>query len=175
MHKQQGDSSDSINVGEKEIEVHKQLAGYPFIVNLFSYGEEGGSYYILMELGLGGNLTTYIHRHNINNSFITIYAAEILLAVNHIHSKGFIYHDLKSDNIVFGADGHIRLCDFGLACKLTDEPTIQNKSGTNLFLSPEIITSTPCDGKSVDYWSYGCLLYELYTSIFLLYYRNCTF
>lgn len=98
-----------------------------------------------------------------SNYFIQYYTAEILLALDYIHSQRFIYKDLKTENILFDNDGNIKLCDFGASVSLQDTLSVYNKTGTRVFCSPEVVKSEICDGKSIDYWAFGCLLFELFT------------
>ena len=90
------------------------------------------------------------------------YCAEVLLALEHLHSKGVIYRDLKLDNIVLGADGHIKLADYGL-CKSgikTESDTTTTYCGTPEFMAPEILKDTKYT-RAVDWWTLGVLLYEM--------------
>ena len=73
----------------------------------------------------GGELTTYINSHKQLNKrgfdelTIAFYAAEIIVALEHIHNLGIVYRDMKPENILICQDGHIKLTDFGLS-KITE-------------------------------------------------------
>lgn len=173
------DKEKNIQLITNEITTHSKLI-HPFIISFIynseipSIGEETventrneiNATYILMELGIGGNMLEYLKNNNpLNEDFIRFYTAEILIALNFIHEQGYVYKDLKTENILFGVDGHIRLCDFGLSTELFNNNYIYKPYGTKPYLSPEIIQKIACDGKSIDYWAFGCLLFELFTNI----------
>ena len=93
------------------------------------------------------------------------YLAEILLALEDMHSREIIYRDLKPDNIVFDEKGHAMVTDFGLA--KTDVPNnnaAKSVCGSPAYLAPEMLKRQG-HGKSVDWYLLGVLFYEMLVGI----------
>jgi serine/threonine protein kinase len=91
-----------------------------------------------------------------------LYLAEVILAIEDLHTRNIIYRDLKPDNIVLDDEGHARLTDFGLAKEGVSDLKDGAKSfcGSNAYLSPEMLKKQG-HGKSVDIYLLGVLLYEM--------------
>jgi serine/threonine protein kinase len=94
------------------------------------------------------------------------YAAEMILALQHLHDCGIIYRDLKPENVLLDSQGHLKITDFGLSkAKLENKDSQTNTfCGTPEYLAPEIIIGKG-HSYSVDWWSLGMLLYEMISGI----------
>jgi ribosomal protein S6 kinase alpha-5 len=93
------------------------------------------------------------------------YAAEVTLALEFLHELGVIYRDMKLENILLDAEGHVLLTDFGLSKEMMHEGEDGERTfsfvGTNEYLAPEVIEEGKGHTKAVDWWALGILLYEL--------------
>ena len=134
----------------------------PFIVNLYYAFQDEFKLYFITEFMQGGELFFHLHKEKQFNSEKTkFYTIEILLALEDIHNNNMIYRDLKPENILFDKYGHIKLTDFGLS-KILDKKNMKTYTicGTPEYLAPEILLNKGYD-KSVDFFSLGCLIYEM--------------
>jgi cGMP-dependent protein kinase len=166
---------------EKNIMTEKNLlfecANSPFILQLLQTYNHTNQILMLMEFIQGGELWSYIYEKQdalkrnkmggFEMSAVKFYAGNVILAFQHIHSKGIAYRDLKPENLLLDSNGYLKVIDFGFAKKIpyvrgneTHEKTY-TLCGTPEYLAPEIVMSKGYD-KSVDYWALGCLVYELF-------------
>ncbi|CAO3577140.1 unnamed protein product [Absidia cylindrospora] len=99
--------------------------------------------------------------HMFSEDVARFYLAELVLALEHIHSLGIIYRDLKPENCLLDKEGHIVLTDFGLSKVSLDERT-NTMCGTAEYISPEVLLEMMYD-NSVDWWTLGILMYEMLT------------
>ena len=141
-----------------------KLSG-PFTVNIKFAFQDESKLYIVSEFLQGGDMFYHIHHSTINLTEETVkfYIIEIILGIEFLHSNNVIYRDLKPENILMDSEGHIKLSDFGLS-KLLENPKDKAYTlcGTLQYLAPEIIKNKGYD-KSVDWWSLGCIYYEMLT------------
>ena len=92
--------------------------------------------------------------------------AEIVLAMEYLHSNNIIYRDLKPENVLIDGDGHVRLADFGLSKMNFCEEDVSNSfCGSPEYMSPEMLYSNSYHNKMVDIYALGCLLYEILVGI----------
>ncbi|KAJ1968848.1 hypothetical protein IWQ62_000992 [Dispira parvispora] len=137
---------------------------HPFVVRLFYAFQTAECLYLILEYASGGEL---FHHMNVERMFTErvarFFAAEIVLALEHLHTLGIIYRDLKPENCLLDSDGHIVLTDFGLSkLGLPENGKTNTFCGTIEYMAPEVLDESPYD-QSVDWWSLGILLYDMIT------------
>jgi len=149
---------------EKEI---LETVKHPFMIELHDCFQSRRKIFFVMHFANGGNLKYHLCKKRKFSMVETqFYGAEILLALDHLHKKGYIYRDLKLENVLIDAEGHIKLVDFGVAKKLEDLPDGERQEltgtywGTPEYLAPEVRMKKKYD-KSVDFWSFGVLLHTM--------------
>ncbi|KAF9511053.1 hypothetical protein BS47DRAFT_1347211 [Hydnum rufescens UP504] len=138
------------------------LVNNPFIVPLKYSFQTPDRLYLVMPLASGGELFHHLQNEGrFDEERCRFYGAELLSALEHLHSFNVVYRDLKPENILLDYAGHIALCDFGL-CKLdmTEDSTTNTFCGTPEYIAPELLEGKGYN-KSVDWWTLGVLLYEM--------------
>jgi beta-adrenergic-receptor kinase len=91
------------------------------------------------------------------------YSARIMLGLQALHDRGYVYRDLKPENCLLGEDGRVKLTDLGLAVKVT--PDLHGAAGTRGYWAPEMIDRDNSGKRKnydrmVDWFSFGCCLAE---------------
>lgn len=135
---------------------------YPFLTIGHCCFQSEDRLYFVMEYVLGRDLVYHIeHARKFPEYRSMFYSAEIFLALTYLHSQRLIYRDLKLDNIILDKFGHCKLIDFGMS-KILSSDTMKTRTfcGTPSYISPEILRGESYD-YSVDWWSFGVLLFEM--------------
>uniref|UniRef100_A0A915NCU4 protein kinase C n=1 Tax=Meloidogyne javanica TaxID=6303 RepID=A0A915NCU4_MELJA len=126
--------------------------------------ETASRLFYVIEFIPGGDLMFHMQRqHKLPEEHARFYSAEVILALHFLHTRGIIYRDLKLDNVLLDAEGHVKLTDFGM-CKENIGPNDLTSTfcGTPNYIAPEILRGEDYGyGYSVDFWALGVLMFEM--------------
>lgn len=148
-----------------ERQILESVNRHPFVVKLFYAFQDLEKLYLILEYGQGGELFTHLSTEKMfSEPVAAFYMAEMLLAISHLHNDlGVVYRDLKPENCLLDADGHLLLTDFGLSKVAVDPSDCCNSMlGTVEYMAPEVVLGKKY-GRAVDWWSFGALGYDLMT------------
>ena len=136
---------------------------HPNIVNVFDVGDDGGVYYIVMELIEGITLKEYISKKGkLSIKEATSIAIQVSMGLEAAHSHGIVHRDVKPQNIIISTDGKVKVTDFGIARAASSNTISSNVMGSVHYSSPEQVRGGYSDEKS-DIYSLGITLYEMVT------------
>ncbi|KAJ3235151.1 Ribosomal protein S6 kinase beta-1 [Chytriomyces hyalinus] len=134
---------------------------HPFIVKLHYAFQSPEKLYLILQYAPGGELFSHLAQQRMfDEDTASFYIGELLLAIEHLHGLGIIYRDLKPENVLLDAQGHVLLTDFGLSKVALETRTV---CGTIEFTAPEVLEVSVDYGCAVDYWSLGVMLFDMLT------------
>lgn len=107
-------------------------ANSDWIVRMHYAFQDARFLYMVMEFMPGGDLVNLMAIYNLNEEWARFYVAELVLALDAIHSYGYIHRDVKPDNMLLCASGHVKLADFGTCVKLDTVRLAEMKSKSGL-------------------------------------------
>lgn len=158
-----------------------RLTDHPGVVRLYYTFQDERSLYFVLDLATGGELLGVLKKvGSFDEECSRFYGAQILDAIEYMHSRGIIHRDLKPENVLLDDQMHVKITDFGTAkildlsgqaqfgkVSVTNDPldgadTDRAVSfvGTAEYVSPELLTEkNAC--KASDLWAFGCIIYQL--------------
>ncbi|KAJ4342079.1 serine/threonine protein kinase [Didymella glomerata] len=156
-----------------------RLTEHPGVVRLYYTFQDERSLYFVLDLASGGELLGFLKKMGTFDVECTcFYGAQILDAIDYMHSKGIIHRDLKPENVLLDDQMHVKITDFGTAKILdlkksngigstsgdpmegAESDRAQSFVGTAEYVSPELLTDkNAC--KASDLWAFGCIIYQL--------------
>ncbi|WP_243061730.1 serine/threonine-protein kinase [Humibacter sp. RRB41] len=141
---------------------HAALVNHEGIANVFDYGEEDGSAYLVMELVPGEALSTILEReHTLSTDKVLDIVAQTAAALHAAHAAGLVHRDIKPGNLLITPDGRVKITDFGIA-RIADQVPLTATGqvmGTVQYLSPEQASGHPAS-PTTDIYSLGIVAYE---------------
>ncbi|XP_059239063.1 RAC-beta serine/threonine-protein kinase isoform X1 [Mustela nigripes] len=139
-----------------------QNTRHPFLTALKYAFQTHDRLCFVMEYANGGELFFHLSRERVfTEERARFYGAEIVSALEYLHSRDVVYRDIKLENLMLDKDGHIKITDFGL-CKegISDGATMKTFCGTPEYLAPEVLEDNDY-GRAVDWWGLGVVMYEM--------------
>jgi beta-lactam-binding protein with PASTA domain len=137
---------------------------HPNIVPVFDWGEDNGTYFIVMELVDGTSLADMLRGgRTLTASHSASLMAQVAAALGYAHRNGVVHRDVKPGNILIASDGQVKVTDFGIAQAMSVEDQLAEEGsvmGTATYFSPEQAEGAAVDGRS-DIYSLGVVLYEM--------------
>ncbi|XP_043709916.1 serine/threonine-protein kinase RUNKEL [Telopea speciosissima] len=142
---------------------------HPNVLKFYSWYETSAHLWLVLEYCVGGDLMALLRQDcQLPEDSIHDLARDLVKGLQFLHSKGIIYCDLKPSNILLDENGRTKLCDFGIARRLSEiskTPSSllpQAKRGTPCYMAPELFQDGGVHSYASDFWALGCVLYECY-------------
>ncbi|OBA22877.1 Pkinase-domain-containing protein [Metschnikowia bicuspidata var. bicuspidata NRRL YB-4993] len=149
---------------QQEIQFLADLKNSPNVTHYYGLFLDDTKLWIIMDYCEGGSMRTLLKGGLFEERYIGVIVREVLMALLAVHKIGVIHRDLKAANILVTNEGHVQLCDFGVAAQLTANSAKRTTiAGTPFWMAPEVIREGDHYNFKADIWSLGITIYELAT------------
>jgi serine/threonine protein kinase len=147
-------------VAERDVLAKMDSSWFPRLYGTF---HDNLNAYLILEFVAGGEFYNILReKGRFSDDHTKFYAACVVKGLGYLHSIGFVYRDLKPENLLLDHQGYLKITDMGFAKLLQPGERTYTLCGTPEYLAPEIISSKG-HNKSVDWWCLGILIYEMLT------------
>ncbi|EGW14666.1 Sperm motility kinase X [Cricetulus griseus] len=158
MKKKKKKKKKKTSLVAKEVRIMKSLQ-LPNIIKLFQVVQSRDTTYLVMKHASQGDLLRHIlELGSLQESEARRLVTQILLAMQYCHENHIVHRDIKVNSIRLDYRGNAKLCDFGLAAKMTPGQKLRDFCGTLLYCALELFVENAYDGCAADIWSLGVLL-----------------
>jgi len=157
----QGKTEKDIRNLRQEIEILRSLR-HENIIQMLDTFETKTKFVVVTELAHGELFEILEDDNCLPEECVAKIAKQLVRSLHYLHSNGIIHRDMKPQNILIGATGTVKLCDFGFARTMASKSIVLTSiKGTPLYMAPEVVQEHPYN-HTVDLWSLGVILYELF-------------
>lgn len=136
---------------------------HPCVIKFYNWFETNNHLWVITEYCSGGDLSNALKNTPMNENSVRVFSRDIAVGVMHFHSLGYLYNDLKPDNLLMDSIPSLRFYNFGNSCPIS-LATQRHLVGTPAYMAPEFFM--PHRGvvsMAADLWSLGCVIYEMAT------------
>ncbi|CAM9172771.1 unnamed protein product [Ectocarpus sp. 12 AP-2014] len=152
----------------QEVKLMEKL-NHPRVIRLFETAESSKRIHLVMEYADGGNLCSYVKRRKrLDEGEARRILRQLLEGVDYMHGLDIVHRDIKLENVLLGGSGrsNAKLVDFGFSANVKNRRLLHVFCGTPSYMPPEIIKRQEYEGKPVDVWSLGVVLYAMLCGCF---------
>ena len=134
---------------------------HPHIIRLYDSFSSGDYSFLILEYCQGGSLRDKITLQGLPEAQCRTMMRQLIDAVAHMHSFGFVHRDIKPGNVLLDRYGRPKLADFGLAMQLKRGQFLHDHAGSPQYMSPEIMRKPVYDPFKADVWALGVMFHEM--------------
>lgn len=137
---------------------------HPSVIKFYNWFETNNHLWVITEYCSGGDLRSVLKKTVMNENSLRVFSRDIAVGIMHFHSLGYLYNDLKPDNLLMDSIPSIRFYNFGNSCPI-GLASQRHLVGTPAYMAPELfLPRRGVVSMAADLWSLGCVMYEMATS-----------